>query len=74
LIHTKRTTKTGVATFRSRFHRVLPEAKKRGVALRERVRTLATDGRYELFKTTTKYDGKVGREQHHDPPPEKLPA
>jgi uncharacterized protein len=36
-------------------------------ATRERVRTFAADGRYELFKTTTKYDGKVGREQHHFP-------
>ena len=37
-------------------------------------RDLAADGRYELFKTSTKYDGKVGREQHHYPPTEKLPA
>ena len=36
-------------------------------ATRDRVRTFAADGRYELFKTTTKYDGKVGREQHHYP-------
>jgi uncharacterized protein len=43
-------------------------------ALRERVRTLAADGRYELFKTTTKYDGNVGREQHHYPLKAKLPA
>jgi uncharacterized protein len=43
-------------------------------SIRERVRTLAADGRYELFKTTTKYDGKVGREQHHYPPTEKLPV
>jgi predicted aldo/keto reductase-like oxidoreductase len=42
--------------------------------LRESARSLAADGRYELFKTSTKYDGKVGREQHHYPPPEKLPA
>ena len=42
--------------------------------LRESARTFAADGRYELFKTTTKYDGKVGREQHHYPPTEKLPA
>jgi aryl-alcohol dehydrogenase-like predicted oxidoreductase len=42
--------------------------------LRERVRSLAADGRYELFKTTTKYDGNVGREQHHYPLKEKLPA
>jgi uncharacterized protein len=43
-------------------------------SIRERVRTLAADGRYELFKTTTKYDGKVGREQHHYPTTEKLPV
>ncbi len=43
-------------------------------ALRERARALAADGRYELFKTTTKYDGKIGREQHHYPPTENLPA
>jgi uncharacterized protein len=43
-------------------------------ATRDRVRTFAADGRYELFKTTTKYDGKVGREQHHFPPVEKLPV
>jgi aryl-alcohol dehydrogenase-like predicted oxidoreductase len=51
-----------------------PLGPEKMAALRERVRTLAADGRYELFKTTTKYDGKVGREQHHYPPPEKLPA
>ena len=33
----------------------------------------AADGRLELFKMTTKYDGKVGREQHHFPTVEKLP-
>ena len=43
-------------------------------ALRERARPLAADGRYELFKTSTKYDGKIGREQHHYPPTAKLPA
>jgi aryl-alcohol dehydrogenase-like predicted oxidoreductase len=42
--------------------------------LRESARPLAADGRYELFKTSTKYDGKVGREQHHYPTAEKLPA
>ena len=42
--------------------------------IRERVRPVAADGRYELFKTTTKYDGNVGREQHHYPLKEKLPA
>jgi aryl-alcohol dehydrogenase-like predicted oxidoreductase len=43
-------------------------------ATRDRVRTFAADGRYELFKTTTKYDGKVGRDQHHFPTVEKLPV
>jgi hypothetical protein len=43
-------------------------------ALRDRVRIYAADGRFELFKTTKTYDGEVGREQHHFPPAEKLPA
>src|SRR5271156_1171318 len=42
--------------------------------LRDRVRIYAADGRYELFKTSKKYDGDVGREQHHYPTPQKLPA
>jgi aryl-alcohol dehydrogenase-like predicted oxidoreductase len=33
-----------------------------------------SDGRYELFKSTVKYDGAVGREQHDFPTPEELPA
>jgi aryl-alcohol dehydrogenase-like predicted oxidoreductase len=43
-------------------------------SLRERCQKLASDGRLELFKTTTKYDGKVGRQQHHYPTTEELPA
>jgi uncharacterized protein len=42
-------------------------------SLRDQCRFLAGDGRYELFKVTTKYDGKVGREQHHFPTVEELP-
>ena len=42
-------------------------------ALRERVRPSSGDGHLELYKTTKKYDGKVGREQHGYPPPEQLP-
>jgi predicted aldo/keto reductase-like oxidoreductase len=42
--------------------------------LRERCRDIAADGRLELFKTTKKYDGKEGREQHHYPLDEELPA
>ena len=41
--------------------------------LRDRCRQFAADGRYELFKMSTKYDGKVGREQHHFPDTEALP-
>jgi predicted aldo/keto reductase-like oxidoreductase len=32
------------------------------------------DGRYELFKSTMKYDGDLGREQHDFPSAAKLPA
>ena len=42
-------------------------------ALREQCRRFAADGRYELFKMSTKYDGKIGREQHHFPSTEELP-
>jgi uncharacterized protein len=43
-------------------------------ALRERCRPYSSDGRLELFKTTKKYDGKVGREQHGFPSTEELPV
>ena len=42
--------------------------------IRTRSRMWAADGRLELFKTTTIYDGKIGREQHGYPDAEKLPA
>jgi len=42
--------------------------------LRDRCRNEASDGHLELFKTTTKYDGKIGREQHGFPTVEELPA
>lgn len=32
------------------------------------------DGRYELFKSTAKYDGDLGRQQHEFPSPAELPA
>jgi aryl-alcohol dehydrogenase-like predicted oxidoreductase len=32
------------------------------------------DGRYELFKSSMKYDGDLGREQHNFPPATELPA
>ena len=43
-------------------------------ALRQRCRTYAADGRYELFKTTVKYDGKIGREQHGFQSVEQMPV
>jgi uncharacterized protein len=33
-------------------------------ALRTRVERYAMDGRFELFKSTNRYDGRIGREQH----------
>ena len=42
-------------------------------ALRERCRRLASDGRYEKFKTTKFYDGDLGREQHGFPSAKALP-
>ena len=42
-------------------------------ALREHGRRF-NDGRYELFKSTVKYDGDLGREQHSYPTAVELPA
>src|SRR5258707_3353783 len=42
-----------------------PLGKEKMASLREQVRTLAADGPFEPFKTTTKYDGKVGRSEEH---------
>jgi uncharacterized protein len=42
-------------------------------SLRDQCRLVAADGHLELFKMTTKYDGKVGREQHHFPTVQQLP-
>jgi uncharacterized protein len=41
--------------------------------LRQQCQLVAADGHLELFKTTTRYDGKTGREQHHFPSVEELP-
>jgi predicted aldo/keto reductase-like oxidoreductase len=50
-----------------------PLSQKQMAALREHGKQF-NDGRYELFKSTLKYDGDVGREQHHFPTPTELPA
>lgn len=42
--------------------------------LHNRARPFAGDGRYELFKSTKKYDGDIGREQHNFPVSEELPV
>lgn len=41
-------------------------------ALRTRYLRYATDGRFELYKTSKKYDGKPGRQQHGFPSEEEL--
>lgn len=50
-----------------------PLSEKQMSELRQHGRQF-NDGRYELFKSSAKYDGDVGREQHHYPPPTELPA
>ena len=40
--------------------------------LRMRVAKVAADGRFELYKTSKKYDGPPGREQHGFPPKDEL--
>jgi aryl-alcohol dehydrogenase-like predicted oxidoreductase len=42
-------------------------------ALRERCAAYAADGHLELYKTTKRYDGGVGRDQHGYPPSKELP-
>jgi aryl-alcohol dehydrogenase-like predicted oxidoreductase len=42
--------------------------------IEQRCRGEAGDGHLELFKTTVKYDGKVGRQQHEYPTAEELPV
>jgi aryl-alcohol dehydrogenase-like predicted oxidoreductase len=50
-----------------------PLGEKQMSDLREHGRQF-NDGRYELFKSTVKYDGDVGREQHNFPTAAELPA
>ena len=42
--------------------------------LRDCCKTYAADGRSEFFKTTVKYDGNIGREQHRMPSAKELPV
>lgn len=50
-----------------------PLSEKQMADLREHGRHF-NDGRYELFKSTVKYDGDLGREQHSYPTSVELPA
>jgi aryl-alcohol dehydrogenase-like predicted oxidoreductase len=43
-------------------------------ALRDRVAEVAADGRYELYKSTAKHEGDVGRKQHGFPSQEEIAA
>ncbi|QJW98349.1 aldo/keto reductase [Frigoriglobus tundricola] len=42
-------------------------------ALRKRVAPEAADGHLELYKSSARYEGKAGREQHGFPPADELP-
>lgn len=55
------------------LHSFQPLTAEQMNALREHGKQFR-DGRYELFKSTLKYDGNVGREQHQFPTPEELPV
>jgi aryl-alcohol dehydrogenase-like predicted oxidoreductase len=50
-----------------------PMSPEEMAALRERCRDLASDGRFEKFKTTKFYDGDLGRAQHGFPSAKELP-
>lgn len=50
-----------------------PLGEKQMATLREHGKQF-NDGRYELFKSTVKYDGEVGRQQHNYPTADELPA
>jgi hypothetical protein len=53
------------------FERMSPRQME---ALRVRVREKAEDGRFELYKTTAKHEGPVGRKQHGFPDDDDLCA
>ncbi len=50
-----------------------PLGEQQMAQLREHGRQF-NDGRFELFKSTVKYDGDLGREQHNYPSSAELPA
>jgi aryl-alcohol dehydrogenase-like predicted oxidoreductase len=44
--------------------RFTPMTPQEMASLRQRVAAYAADGRFELFKSSSRYDGRIGREQH----------
>jgi aryl-alcohol dehydrogenase-like predicted oxidoreductase len=48
----------------------LPMTSAEMESLRTRCASLAADGRFELYKTTAKHEGPIGRREHGFPPPE----
>ncbi|BAC89835.1 aldo/keto reductase [Gloeobacter violaceus] len=50
----------------------VPFDQKQLAAMRSQYATLAADGRFELYKTSKKYDGPPGREQHGFPADKEL--
>ena len=55
------------------LHNFKPLGEQQMAQLRQHGRQF-NDGRYELFKSTVKYDGDLGREQHNYPSSAELPA
>ena len=53
---------------------LVPMSADEMAALRARVSDVAADGRYELYKSTAKYDGEIGRKQHGFPSQEEVAA
>jgi len=51
-----------------------PMSKHAMEALRRRVRDVATDGRFELYKTTAQHEGPAGRAQHGFPGDDEVAA
>jgi predicted aldo/keto reductase-like oxidoreductase len=51
-----------------------PMSERQMNALRRRVREQAADGRFELYKTSAKMEGPVGRKQHGFPDEQELSA
>jgi aryl-alcohol dehydrogenase-like predicted oxidoreductase len=51
-----------------------PMSDRQMARLRKRVRDEASDGRYELYKTTAMHEGPIGREQHGFPSDDELSA